>query len=40
MGDKGKGKDKGTTLKPAKVRMSGLRPPEPRQQLDAFKTPR
>jgi hypothetical protein len=37
MGDKGKGKDKGKTKKPAKASKHGLRPHEQRQQQEVFK---
>jgi hypothetical protein len=40
MGDKGKGKDKGSEKKVAKARKGGLRPHEQRQQAAALNTPR
>lgn len=39
MGDKGKGKEKGTAKKPAKARKGGLRPHEQRQQDAAATAP-
>jgi hypothetical protein len=40
MGDKGKGKDKGSAKKVAKPSKSGLRPHEQRQQAAAATAPR
>jgi hypothetical protein len=40
MGDKGKGKDKGSAKKPAKPSKGGLRPHERRQQAALTNAPR
>ena len=40
MGDKGKGKDKGSVKKPAKPSRGGLRPHEQRQQAALTNAPR
>jgi hypothetical protein len=40
MGDKGKGKDKGSAKKPAKPRKGGLRPHEEREKAAAGAQPK